>query len=90
MACDAQTLINTAYANGYAKLSERDLEACILASACAAGGGGGGAVTSGTGPPVGVPATGTGVYIDNTFPNNPSVWVYPSGGPWNEIVAGGP
>lgn len=42
MACDAQTLIATAYAAGYAKLSERDLKAAILASACAGGGGGGG------------------------------------------------
>lgn len=42
MACDAQTLINTAYANGYAKLSDRDLRECILAAACAGGGGGAG------------------------------------------------
>ena len=42
MACDAQTLINTAYANGYARLSDRDLRECILAAACAGGGGGGG------------------------------------------------
>ena len=42
MACDAQTLINAAYANGYAKLSERDLLMTVAASACAGGGGGGG------------------------------------------------
>jgi len=42
MACDAQSLINTAYANGYAKLSDRDLRECLLAAACAGGGGGGG------------------------------------------------
>lgn len=42
MACDAQTLITTAYANGYAKLSERSLKECILAGICAGGGGGGG------------------------------------------------
>ena len=41
MACDAQSLLNTAYAAGYAKLSERDLQACILAAACAGVGGGG-------------------------------------------------
>lgn len=42
MACDSQTLIDAAYANGYAKPSDRDLRECILAAACAGGGGGGG------------------------------------------------
>lgn len=42
MACDAQSLINTAYAAGYAKLSTRALMEAIVASACAGGGGGGG------------------------------------------------
>jgi hypothetical protein len=51
MACDAQSLINTAYANGYARLSERDLLECIVASACAGGSGGSGAVLSGAGLP---------------------------------------
>lgn len=42
MACDAATLIASAYSNGYAKLSERGLLECLVASACAGGGGGGG------------------------------------------------
>ncbi len=42
MACDAQTLITAAIGNGYNKLSDRDLLACILAAACAGGAGGGG------------------------------------------------
>jgi len=42
MACDAQTLINTAYSLGYAKLSERSLMECIVAAACAGGIAGGG------------------------------------------------
>ncbi len=37
MACDATTLIATAISNGYNKLSDRDLLACILAAACAGG-----------------------------------------------------
>ena len=41
MACDAKTLISNAMSQGYAKLSERDIEACILAAACANTGGGG-------------------------------------------------
>ena len=78
-------------ANGYAGLSERDLKQCILAAACAAGGGLGiGGVVSGIGAPVAVPAAGTGIYIDNTNPAAPGVWVYPTGGPWNNIIAAGP
>lgn len=42
MACDAQTLIANAMANGYAKLSYRGVLECIVAAACAGGGGGGG------------------------------------------------
>lgn len=41
MPCDAQTLINTAVANGYDKLSDRDLKEALVAAACAGGGGGG-------------------------------------------------
>lgn len=41
MACDAQSLIDLAYANGYAALSDRDLREVIAAEACAGGGGGG-------------------------------------------------
>lgn len=51
MACDAATLINAAYANGYAKMSDRDLKMATLASACAATGGigGGGQIVAYTG-----------------------------------------
>lgn len=91
MSCTAQSLINTAYANGYAGLSEADLQACILAAACLAGGGSGtGGVVTGSGAPAAPPAAGTGIYIDNSNPANPGLWVYPTGGPWNNIIAGGP
>lgn len=78
MACDAQTLISTAYANGYAKLSERDLEECIVASACAGGGGGGGSssLTCGVGDPVAVPASGCANYIDTA---SGRIWWYYNG-----------
>lgn len=39
MACDAATQIASAYANGYAKLSTRELLEVIVAGACAGGGG---------------------------------------------------
>jgi hypothetical protein len=42
MSCSAQTLTSAACAQGYPKLSTRDLWECIVASACAGGGGGGG------------------------------------------------
>lgn len=65
MACDAATLIATAYSNGYAKLSDRDLRMATLASACAGGGGGSSAVSCGDGAPIAAPASGCGLYIDN-------------------------
>lgn len=64
MACDAQSLINTAYAAGYAKLSDHELDMCILASACAGGGGGGG----GSGQIV--PYTGANPNSDGVLPTN--------------------
>lgn len=65
MSCDAQSLINSAYANGYAGLSERDLMECIVASACSSGGGGGGSgvLTCGTTVPTIPPASGCGIYV---------------------------
>lgn len=63
MACDASSLINLAYANGYAKLSDRDLKMATLAAACAASGGGGGA-----GQLVGY--TTTGPTVDGVLPAN--------------------
>ena len=78
MSCQAQDLINTAYANGYAKLSDRDLREAIVASACAAGGGGtGGAGIVGVGSPEGVVTAAPGTnYTDSSTGN---YWVKLSG-----------
>lgn len=76
MACDAQSLIDTAYAAGYAALSERELKEAILASACAGGGGGGGGVSCGIGAPVAVPTSTCAVYIDTS---NGQIWWYFNG-----------
>lgn len=78
--CDAQTLVNTAYAAGYSKLSELDLWMSIVASACAGGGGGsGGGVTCGTIDPAGAPTGTCGFYYNKTTGKvwfwNGSVWV---------------
>ena len=55
-------------ANGYAALSERDLEACILAAACA----GGGAITNSTVDASGTPTSGQKIWV-NTATNH--AWV---------------
>ena len=74
MACDAKTLIATAYANGYAALSERSLEECILAAACAGGGGGGsGGASSGAVDPTTAPSGGNGVYYNTA---TATFWVW--------------
>lgn len=81
MPCDAASLINTAYANGYPKLSHLDLLMCIVNAACAGGGGGGGGgVTCGNyagGQPNFTPASGCGNAIDTS---NGRVWWYYGGG----------
>lgn len=70
MACNAQDLINAAYANGYAKLSERDLQAAAVAATCALTGGGSGTLpgggTSGSGAPSAPPTGNQGWYYDST------------------------
>ena len=68
MACDAQSLINTAVANGYLALSDRDLKMALLASACGGGGGGsGGAGIVGNGSPEGVVTAPPGTtYLDSS------------------------
>lgn len=66
MACTAASLLATAMAAGYAKLSDRSLRECIVVSACAAsgGGGGGGVVSSGAGAPVADPGVANALYTD--------------------------
>lgn len=56
--CDAQTLINLAIANGYDKLSDRDLKEALVAAACAGSGvpGATGGLFGGVGSPNGVVA----------------------------------
>lgn len=85
MACDATSLLATAYAAGYARLSERDLKAAILASACAgASTPGAGTVTAGAGVPVGVATPGS-VYTQGSGPSV-HVWVADTAGVWQQIV----
>jgi hypothetical protein len=84
MACDSQTLINTAYSQGYAKLSDRDLRECIVASACAGGGGGGGGtVTCGAANPTVAP-TGCGVYVKQSGVTS-GIWVW-DGAAWQQLI----
>lgn len=90
MACDAQSLINTAYANGYAALSDRDLRECVVASACAgaSGGGGGGGLSGEV-----MEYTGTDPTSDGLVPTNPALpaFAYKRGGTgpsygWNTLT----
>jgi hypothetical protein len=84
MACDAQTLINTAYANGYAKLSDRGLLEAIVASACAGGGGGGGSGQI-------VAYTGVDPNADGVKPTNlnaAAIAVKPGDVTWTWSIAG--
>jgi len=76
MACDAQTLITAAYSQGYAKLSDRDLMECIVASACSSGAG----LVAGNyaaGQPNFTPISGAGSAVDTS---NGAFWLYYSGG----------
>lgn len=77
MACDAQSLIDTAYNAGYAALSERDLMECIVASACAGGSGGG--TNGGTGVPTSTPSTPYALYIQTDSVPAGLIWEYYSG-----------
>lgn len=54
--CDAQTLLNLAIANGYDKLSDRDLKEALVAAACGGSGvpGATGGLFVGVGSPEGV------------------------------------
>lgn len=83
MACDAQTLIASSYANGYAKMSDRDLKMATLASACAAAGG-----IGGTGQLVeyfGVSPTADGLTPPN--PNKIALAAKPGDTTWTWSVA---
>lgn len=83
MSCDATSLMSTAYSNGYAKLSDRDLKMATLASACAgSGGGGGGGNTVSAADPSGS-GTSTGVLWINKNTNN--VW-YWDGASWIQLI----
>lgn len=78
MACDAKSILATAYSNGYAGMSERDLKMATVASACAGGGSGGG-LTCGNyagGQPSFTPSTGCGIGLDTS---NGRPWWYYSG-----------
>ncbi len=63
MACDAQTLINAAAANGYYALEDRSIKMAILYMLCSSGAGGAG--LSGSGSPQGVVSANPGqTYVD--------------------------
>ncbi len=75
--CNVDTLL----VNGrdFRKLSDRDLKIVTCQLACelvAGGGGGGGNTTCGVGPPVAVPASGCGLYINTS---DGSLFMYYSG-----------
>lgn len=76
MACDANSLIATAMANGYGGMSDRDLKMALLASACAGGGSSGSGVSCGAGAPVAAPSGNCGLYIDT---NTGDLYEYYSG-----------
>jgi len=83
-ACDSQTLLDLAYANGYARLSDRQLRECLLAAACAGGGGGGGSGNVLFGDPTGATISGGAAY-DNAG----NLWVDldPSGAhDWQKVI----
>ena len=66
MACDAQSLIDTAYSLGYSALSDRDLQEAVVALACTfTSGGAGGTGLVGHGAPEGVTTADPGTpYLD--------------------------
>lgn len=84
MACDATTLIAAAYANGYAKMSDRDLKMATLASACAGGGGSGAGITCGAAVPVAAPSGTCGFYIRQQGVNT-ALYAW-DGAVWQPIV----
>ena len=77
MSCTASSLISTAMAAGYARLSERDLMECIVASACAGGSGGG--TNGGTGVPTATPSTPYALYIQTDSVPPGLIWEYYNG-----------
>lgn len=81
MACDANTLMAQAAANGYYGLDDRSLKIAILQLLCSGGGGGasGGGVTAGAGAPSSVPASGAALYIQTDSVPPGIIWEYYSG-----------
>lgn len=69
MALPASSLIVSAIALGYDRLSDRDIQECILLAAQSGGGGGGGSgLSQGAADPVAAPAdpTVSAIYINTT------------------------
>ena len=84
MPTDAQTLINSAIANGYDKLSDRDLRESLLAAASAGGGGGvaNACLVVQSGAPVAPCAFSFGLSYDNDMasPTAGSFWYWDATG----------
>lgn len=85
MASSAQSLINSAIAQGYDALSARMLKVCLLYAAQTGGGGGTGAVYAGAGSPVGViTPTGAATYFDTT---SAKFWAWNTvSSSWTELI----
>lgn len=82
MICTAANMIQLAYANGYAKLSERDLLAAAVAATCAASNAGSSQI---------VPYTGANPNADGVKPGNTqaaAIAVKPASTTWTWSVAG--
>jgi hypothetical protein len=85
MPSSAQTLINSAVAQGYDAISDRDLRVCLLYAAQTGGGGGTGSTLSGAGSPVGViTPSGAATYFDTTTAH---FWAWNTAtNAWTELI----
>lgn len=81
MACNAQSLIETAVAAGYDKLSDRDLKEALVAAACAGAGGGSGSVLAGNYGGVAPAITPSGPAVARDTVTG-SIWWYNSTDGW--------
>lgn len=92
MPCNAQTLINAAYAGKLASLSDRDLREIQTNLLCQGGGGSVAfGISQGAAAPVGAPAQPNWLYYaDVNHTDNPGVWLWNSTtNRWDEIIAPG-
>ncbi len=88
MPSSAQSLIISAVANGYDRLSDRGLKECLLYASQTGGGGGGGGGLSGSGSPQNVVAGSAGQTYTDVGVNPPNFWVNTTGATsgWVELI----